>query len=72
MCLRPYPIIAYPNPKKRWIFGSQNQMTTLRPDFADVFFYKVLAIVNNGDRSSTYSHEFAVPEHLRSHADEAL
>ena len=63
LVFRPSLVIAYPNPKMRWIFGSQNQTVrigsttlTLEPEFTDCFFNKVLAKNDQQRRSLDYVH----------------
>ena len=76
--------MAYPNPKMRRIFGSQNQTgrivsttLTMKPEFTiyRLFFNQVLAKYIQRRRSLDdvhTRHEFGAPEHLTAHADGGL
>ena len=63
----------------RWIFGSQNQMGSIDESYLMKSEFTISRLFwNNQQRRSldyvlrTHSHDFAAPEHLSAHANEAL
>ena len=84
--IRPSLIIAYRAAdisEMRWIFGSQDRtdiigwtaLTMKHEYYTDCFFYIQFSrktITTAIARLRTFTHEFAAPEYLSAHSDEAL